>query len=423
MVKALMVAVLAVLMVSLVGCGGGGQPPVVVVQQPAAPATPVTTGPIATGPVTGSVTGALPGTPDDSAPIVNGTIGQGLDTIVRAAAAREGNFSGTVMVCRGNEILLSQGYGVMTTSTNAPMPANAIWDWCSVSKQFTAAAILKLQMMGRLKLDDPMGKYLPCPADKTNITIRQLLSHTSGMQQYDRANLGDGSRDVVLQALLNLPMAETPGQRFDYNNGNYSLAASIVERNTGMAFEDFVRGYLWRPAGMYQATFLGDTTVNTALIPFDQNGQQFPQGPTMPGWWRGAGGATMPMRQLLYWDMALRGNSILDDASKTELYRVIKSDYALGWTVTQKYNDTVYEHDGSSSTETFNYLRGKDSGIVVAVATSHDTNMVYTLADNLFSYANGIMPPSTALADVAPASTPVRFADIDRESLRRVRSR
>lgn len=321
-----------------------------------------------------------------------------------------------MLVARGGTILLSKGYGGMDANRGAPMPANAIWHMWSVSKQFTAAAVLKLRMMGRLQIDDPIAKYLPVGADKQAITIRMLLNHTSGFRQSQPGEFTDQTPfDQVVTVLANEPLVTAPGANFDYNNGNYTLAAAIVERTSGLHFEDFVRGYLFQPASMSEAGFLGDAGQDPNRLPLipDGRGTAYPWGNPAPPWVRGAGHTMMPLRQLLYWDYALRGQQILDEAAKTELYRPGLQNYALGWDVSGVAGEVVYSHEGSGGTNCSRscYWRGAASGVVVALACSRDSDVLSTMAEALFMRARGIdAPQAPAAAVVAPS--PILDADI-----------
>ena len=401
-VRALVLAAVMPLVVLLVGCGGGSRPPVVIVQQGplGAPAqTPLPT--VLPAPIPTPTTGPLPGLSADATPVIAGAQGQALDATMRRWIATQPAFHGTVQVSRGNNIYYSMAFGYADAASQLPMRPDAVWDWCSVSKQFGAAAVLKLQMMGRLRIDDPFSRYYPMPADKAAITIRQMLSHTSGLAQYEG---DDATREATLAAMVALPLEFQPGTSWKYNNVNYTLMAAMIDRISGMRYEDFVRTYLLKPAGITGITFLGEPDVDASRVPkdLDGTGMQFRYGTTMPHWWRGAAGMMMTMRPLLQWDQALRTNAVLDDASKAELYRVVSNGYALGWFIDQANGETIISHDGAQINISTMFYRAQGSDIVVCVATSRDNPALYDLCKTLHACGLGLAAPTAHMDETGP---------------------
>lgn len=340
-----------------------------------APAAPVdTTG---TAPLGTPVTGGLPAAP--TAAVINGAEGRKLDGLVDSIMKKEGAFHGTVLVARDGQVLLDRGYNVAN---------DAMWDWASIGKQFTSAAILKLAMQGRLSVDDPMSKLFPeTPADKRGITLRHLLTHTSGIDQDTLGALrGDDAKSLV--ASFNAAkIATQPGTKFDYCNPGYGMLAAAVERASGQKYEDYLKANLFRPAGMRDASFIGQADLPVARVPLSDRGQgpRFAYGDTLGFGYKGAGGAVASAREMLAWDAALRGDTILDDRSRGELYRVALEGYALGWFVRADGGDEIYEHSGSVGKNVFQYVRTRDSKVVIAIACAHESQAVGELVEALLS--------------------------------------
>lgn len=372
------------------GCGGG-RGPVIIQQAPAGQGAPAPAGPVPATPITTGVAGALPGTTRLGA-VVNGALGAQLDQLVAAKTAGEGAFTGSVLVAKAGQVLLNKGYGLADAARNLPVSPDAIWDWASVSKQFTSAAILKLRMQGRLGIDDPLSRFFPAaPADKQAVTLRQLMSHTSGLQDnYETANPGDGSRDAMMAGFLALPLSSPVGSRFSYNNANYFLLAAVVEKASGQSFEDYVTANLFRPAGMTEACFTGQASLDLSRVPRENRGtgNQYTEGETL-GWGsKGATGAWASLGEMLAWDRALRGNTILDDAAKVELYKVVRDGYALGWFVDQDASGAIYRHEGATGPYNLtSYVRGATSQVVVAIACSYQSPAMGELSAALYAAA------------------------------------
>ena len=164
--------------------------------------------------------------------VVEGETGKLLDAHVRALDADTGGFCGAVLVASKGKILLEQGYGLADAKAGRKITPDDLFDWASVSKQFTAAAVLQLEMQKKLSIRDKLARFFPkAPADKAEITLQQLLSHTSGLPKgFDPAWKWDpASRQSLFDLALALPLASKPGTKFEYNNMPYGFLAALVE--------------------------------------------------------------------------------------------------------------------------------------------------------------------------------------------------
>ncbi len=256
-----------------------------------------------------------------------------LDLHLQASTAR--GFSGSVLVARGRRILLNRGYGWADSKhTRRATPDTRYWV-ASISKQFTAAAILKLEEDGRLSTSDPIAKFLPgVPPDKQAITLHQLLTHTSGLAQN---YAGDGVTDLegALKALCAAPLAGPPGEEFRYANDNYNLLAIIVQLVSGQSFEGYLRQRLFQPTGLKQSGFWGMVSVRDAKK--FASVRREPSGPiAQPNWgFRGAVGAYSTAEDLFRWQQALFAGRILSAASRDKLLRSYlqrgETEIAYGW--------------------------------------------------------------------------------------------
>jgi CubicO group peptidase (beta-lactamase class C family) len=299
--------------------------------------------------------------------VVLGGTGRRLDEHVRKL-----DFCGSVLVARKGEILLNKGYGSMDEK-ETPMRADAMWDWASASKQFTAAAILKLEMMRKLSLDDSIRKHWKdAPKDKQKVTIRHLLDHTSGIRQPDSLGVDPRDRDAVVKRFLSLEVSWVPGSKWEYSNLSYWVLAALVEKVSGDSFEEFSIEHLFRPAGMEDACFIGWKDLDLARVPKDKRGKgvHFAYGYQMSWGYRGSGGAVVSLPEMLLWDRALRGDKILSKKAKDRMYEVGKNDYACGWFVDKSMGGTIYRHSGRVGETVTSYLRWIDEDIVVALARS-----------------------------------------------------
>ena len=308
-------------------------------------------------------------------PIVAGKAGQRLDEVIQKLDLDSGGFWGSVLVAKGRKVLLCKSYGSLTPDSDVPIPTDALWDWASVSKQFTAAAILRLGMERKLTLDDSIRKFFPAaPQDKQPVTLRHLLNHTSGISnRYGDAPRGSVSeRESYSKAFLALPMVSKPGEKWAYNNEAYSLLAAVVEKASNMKFEAYCQKKLFKPAKMTDTAFIGSPGLDVDRVPKDDRGKNKrwayfdDHGPM--GWnYRGMGGVVTSTIDMYKWNVALRGKRILSPAAKKSYYQAGLDDYALGWYVKQRRGDTFYTHGGSVGKHITYYLRTEKSDVVVAI--------------------------------------------------------
>jgi CubicO group peptidase (beta-lactamase class C family) len=234
-------------------CGGGG----------GAPSTGGGTGSSSGVPGAG---GAGPGSGESSAgacppPTAGAQSGSGtvLSTLVDPLVLQEIRAQGvpgmTVAVAKNGAILYSQGYGYADLGTCLPMPANAEMQIGSVTKQFTAAAVLQLYSAGTLDIDKPLITYLPTYAFDPRITLRMLLNQTSGLQDYlSFPELGQyitgAPESVALNAIVQRTLDFTPGTMYEYSNSNYFILGSVIEAVTPGSYADYLASHVFTPAGL-----------------------------------------------------------------------------------------------------------------------------------------------------------------------------
>ncbi len=163
----------------------------------------------------------------------------------------EDGFAGSVVVAQGDEVLHLAGYGLADRESGAPFEPGTVSTIGSLTKQFTGASILKLQEHGRLSVDDPTGRFFAdAPADKSDITIHQLLTHTAGLPPALGSDEEYVGREDYLAAVWQTELRSRPGDRHEYSNVGYSLLAAIVELRSGMSYEGFLRREFLEPLAM-----------------------------------------------------------------------------------------------------------------------------------------------------------------------------
>jgi len=248
----------------------------------------------------------------------------------REAAARR--FMGAVLVARGDQVLFRQVYGKANYERDEPLKLDSRFRLASVSKQFTAAAILKLQDEGRLTIADPVCKWIqPCPEAWAPIRIHHLLSHTSGIPDL-MARGGWGMRRVTPATLDQLTedsktfrLQFQPGTKVRYDNAGFNLAAAIVEQASGMAFADYLQSRFFGPLGMKDTGLDLDGGEHGVIMGY----ANFPGGLTAQPLANtsivaGAGAVYSTLDDLLVWERALHRGKVLSPYS----YEQMTADHA-----------------------------------------------------------------------------------------------
>ena len=290
-------------------------------------------------------------------------------------------FSGAVLIAKDGEIILSKGYGLADREKNIPITDETVFTIGSITKQFTGAAILKLSMMGKLSIQEPITKYFDdVPDDKKAITLHHLLTHTAGFP----GAIGDDYDPVESDAFVRLAMEtelnRPPGEIYEYSNVGYSLLGIIVERVSGQSYEAFLHENLFQPSGMTKTGY---------LLP-EWNPEDFAQGyrgdrkwgtirdhrwaKEGPGWHlRANGGILSTVKDMYKWHLALEGDQILSDEAKEAFFSPhvregedAESFYGYGWAIfTTPRNTRLIAHNGGNGIFAADFLRYVDEDVVI----------------------------------------------------------
>jgi CubicO group peptidase (beta-lactamase class C family) len=232
---------------------------------------------------------------------------------------------GAFLVFQKGKMLLNKSYGYASLELSAPMPSNGIFDIGSVTKQFTAAAILKLVEAKKLSLDDDFTKYLPYDTKGRKVTIAQLLDHTSGME----ADMGEDVKffdmltnhgiphNAIVKKFKPKDFMFEPGEAQIYNNNAYSFLGLIIEKITGQAYDDYLKETFFKPLGMYSTSFGSNTEVtNNKVYGYRYDPTGIKQKPylnyNLP---YSAGSLSSTTQDLLIWLTALHQGKVISAAS------------------------------------------------------------------------------------------------------------
>lgn len=309
-----------------------------------------------------------------------------VDSIATAVLRSTGVPGASVAVVQHGRVVLTRAYGRANLERQTPATSEMRYALGSISKQFTATAMLLLQQDGKLKIDDPVGKYIPGLSRGNEVTIRQILSHTSGYQDFWPQDylMEPMKKDATAQSIMDRwakqPLDFEPGARWQYSNTGFVLAAMIVEKVSGMPFFQFIQTRILDPLGMKTAR---DFDANLRAV--DATGYiRYGLGPLRPapdagkGWMYGAGMLAMTAADLARWDVSMINESLLSPASYREMFRETTlnngapSAYGLGVFTEMSGGHFLIEHDGEVSGFTAeNFVYPEDSAAIV-VLTNQD---------------------------------------------------
>jgi CubicO group peptidase (beta-lactamase class C family) len=290
--------------------------------------------------------------------------------------------SGTLVAARDGEMVHCAGFGMANREARVTAGCDTVYDVMSITKQFTAAAILKLEMRGELRVTDPINRYVgPVPDDKREITVHQLLTHTAGLINALGGDYHRLSRDDMVAGALASKLRSPPGAEHHYSNLGYSLLAAIIEKASGMGYEEFLAEHLFTPAGMTQTGYvLPEWDTDEVAVEYDGNGE--PQGRPFDHPWakdgpywnlRGNGGLLSTARDMFRWHLALEGDEVLSEPAKDKLFKahVLEepggdSYYGYGWVVVRSddYGKVVW-HNGGNGWSFGVLTRLLDEGVMV----------------------------------------------------------
>ncbi|MHC4080469.1 MAG: serine hydrolase domain-containing protein [Planctomycetota bacterium] len=250
--------------------------------------------------------------------VVNGELGRELDELLAACA--EWGYSGSVLVVRDDEVMLRNGYGLANREQRTPNTPDSLFELASVTKHFTAAAVLQLEESDRLSTDDPIARWLPgVPDEHAGVTIGHLLAHTSGFPRMGPSGSGEDAAAAARDYLAGGRVRE-PGAAFEYWNGGYALLAMIIERATGQSYQSYCREHLFEPAGMRDTGFCREPFPEHLLAHgYEADYDVGAASAHSYGWeYRGMGGIVTSVADIERWDRALRAGRVLRSTGKLQ---------------------------------------------------------------------------------------------------------
>lgn len=294
---------------------------------------------------------------------------------------------GTAIAARDGKIVTCKGFGMADRAKRVRADCDTVYDVMSITKQFTAAAILKLETMGKLRVTDPLSRFVgPVPEDKRGITLDHLLTHTAGLVDGLGGDYDVLSREEMLRRGLSSRLRSAPGRKHRYSNLGYSILAAVVEKASGMGYEAFLATRLFRPAGMRRTGYvLPRWDRDRVAVEYDRRGR--PQGRPFDHPWaddgpywnlHGNGGILSTPRDMFRWHRALRGDKVLTSLAKRKLFKPrVREEaggplsYGYGWeTLSNAKYGKLVTHNGGNGWSLARYARFLDKDLMVFWVTN-----------------------------------------------------
>ncbi len=302
----------------------------------------------------------------------NPTANKNIREVVEEYVAK-GHFNGSILIAHRDNIIYQGSFGYANFETKDTITSSTLFPIASLTKQFTATAIMILQEKGKLSIDDKIGKYMEVPPTVYDIPIKNLMNMTSGLFDYWENDVKN-DKDSILKFHYESESLYFPtNTKFQYCNTNYFFLGLLIESVSGMAYNDFLTQNIFKPAGM-QNTFLYDGNIYKRVIGYDENLNVKDYLVTTAD-----GGMFSTLEDLHLWDKALSENKILTKESKNIMFNPMQLDngefnnYGFGWEL------------GEKQTSLFSHLFGSEKKIV-----SHAGGLAGFAAYNQYDTVNDL---------------------------------
>ena len=339
-------------------------------------------------------------TAQGTAPLpTNDQITSKVDEYMKAVLQVDG-FSGTILVARDGKPIVSRGYGMANIELNVPNTPEKIFRLGSITKQFTGMAIAMLQERGKLSVSDPMCNYFTdCPDIWKPITIKHLLTHTSGITNYTafpdfaKTTVMPVTTTAMADRLKKEKLEFVPGEKMSYSNSGYFLLGNIIEKVSGKSYEDFLQENIFTPLGMKQSGY--DDPLR--IIPNRAAGYQKQAGKVINASYTdmsvpyAAGSLYSSTGDLLTWDQALYTEKLVTKKALDEIFTPWKGDagYGFGWGIGKRFERRQISHGGGIYGFATQIARFPDDRVTVIVLSNVQSAPAGNIANNLSAIVFG----------------------------------
>jgi len=309
-------------------------------------------------------------------------------------------FSGSVLVARDGKVLLSKGYGMANIELGVPNTPQTKFRLASITKQFTAMAILQLQQQGKLNVQDPICQHIQdCPEAWQPITIQHLLTHTSGIHDYtgDADSLTARKQTFtpakIIALFYDLPLDFTPGTTFSYSNSGYIVLGQIIEQVSGESYATFLQENIFGPLQMLNTGYDNNRTVimdrasgyTSSTANADYVDMSYPYA---------AGGLYSTVEDLFKWDQALYTDKLILKPLRDEMFtpivpipKCIQScydiGYGYGWIIANRFDQPLVWHNGSIEGFSTEIDRYPEANVTIIILSNRQNINVSSISSTI----------------------------------------
>lgn len=344
-----------------------------------------------------------------------------VDDLVREYLTKYRVPAASVAVVQNGKIVKSQGYGMANVELSVPATDKTVYELGSITKQFTAVAIITLVEAGKLTVDEAVANILPdLPTSWSGVTVRHLLTHTSGIKSYTslpnfmELTRKDVSHDEVIKSVADQPLEFKPGEKWNYSNTGYFLLGMVVEKLSGKSYGDYLQEKIFGPLGMTS------TRVNDlgAIIPnracgYTRKGDEVRVAPAISMTWPFSAGVLIStVTDLAKWDAAVGTDKLLKKSSWDMIWTPVKLNggathpYGFGWGVDRESGHKMIGHGGGIPGFTTDMARYPDDGLAVVVLTNSDGGNPASLRKAIArEFVPALAAEEKAIADTEPEVT------------------
>lgn len=327
-------------------------------------------------------------------------LSQSIETYLKEATANDG-FSGSVLVAHQGKVIVSSGFGYASAEFQMANQCDTRFRIGSLTKQFTSLAIMMLEEENLLKMDTPLATFIPDYPNGEKITIKHLLTHTSGIPDHTSLPGFQEARRVYPTSLLEtidsfktLDLEFQPGSKFEYSNSGYILLGYIIETITGKPYADLIQTRIFDLIDMGDSGFIDrDTIISNMASGYSKKNELPCKAPYRDISNAHASGALYSSVEDLYkWDRALYQSQLLEQSQIQKMFIPYRSHYALGWGVIELFGHQMVGHNGDTEGFSSNISRFPQEDVCIVLLSNQDkTNvgkMAYDIAGLIFNPAS-----------------------------------
>jgi len=322
---------------------------------------------------------------------------------------KESRFSGAVLVARDGKPILREGFGLANREWDVAVTPDTEFRVGSVTKQFTATAVMQLVEQGKIGLDDPISKYYAAaPQTWNKVTIRLLLTHRSGIPSFtdipsflNEQDRLDRTPEELIALTRDKPLKFEPGTQYEYDNTGYVILGWVIEKVSGQRYADYLRDHIFKPLGMDHTGY----DVNEEVLRHRASGYELGKdgvvsnasylAMSVP---YAAGGLYSELDDLLVWDQALYAGKLLKPASMADMFTDHGHHYGYGWEIQEINGRRVWWHTGSLNGFHTYIGRYPDQKLTVIVLANLFQAPVQTIGEQLarLSFGEPLESPGEA---------------------------